>query len=202
LTPAEHQNHASEPSNGWQYHPIPCDNLLDVCREMICHSLEIGLPLRGALALGEAVLHRERGVYLGQPLIDAARMEHTQRIIGASFTRSFMDQIVPQRYLVPFDAHLKDVRDGLFQGNVLDWPRHWRATRKTEVREVIRALNAVPPATAYYDNTLRMVDASDAQATMFDGSEDTRIRSVYPQFSAPELSLRARAVRRIPINPK
>jgi hypothetical protein len=199
LTPAERQRRASEPGDGWQYHPIPCDNLLDVCNEMICHSLEIGLPLRGALALGEAVLHGERGVYLGQPLIDAARMEHSQRIIGASFTRSFMNQIVPQRYLVPFDSHLKDVRDGMFQGNILDWPRHWRATRKTDAREVIRTLNTLPSATAYYDNTLRMIDASDAREGMFDGPEETRIRSAYPQFSAPELSLRARAVRRIPV---
>ena len=49
LTPAERQRHASGPGDGWQYHPIPCDNLLDVCNEMICHSLKIGLPLRGAL---------------------------------------------------------------------------------------------------------------------------------------------------------
>ncbi|QBL80063.1 hypothetical protein EYA82_19900 [Burkholderia pseudomallei] len=69
-------------------------------------------------------------MYLGQPLIDAARMEHSQRIIGASFTRSFMKQIVPPRYLAPFDKHLKNARDDLFQGSVLDWPRHWRATRK------------------------------------------------------------------------
>ena len=200
LTPAERHRRTSEPGGGWQYHPIPCDNLLDVCNEMICHSLEIGLPLRGALALGEAVLHGERGVYLGQPLIDGARMEHSQRIIGASFTRSFMNQIVPQRYLVPFDTHLKDVRDGLFQGNILDWPRHWRATRKTDARDVIRTLNTLPSATAYYDNTLRMIDASDAREGMFDGPEETRICSAYAQFSAPELSLRARAVRRIPVN--
>ena len=199
LTPAERQRRTSEPGGGWQYHPIPCDNLLDVCNEMICHSLEIGLPLRGALALGEAVLHGERGVYLGQPLIDGARMEHSQRIIGASFTRSFMNQIVPQRYLVPFDTHLKDVRDGLFQGNILDWPRHWRATRKTDAREVIRTLNTLPSATAYYDNTLRTINAFDAREGMFDRPEETRICSAYPQFSAPELSLRARAVRRIPV---
>ncbi|MFP3562872.1 hypothetical protein SB772_01175 [Paraburkholderia sp. SIMBA_030] len=200
LTPAERERRASEPAGGWQYHPIPCDNLLDICNEMICHSLEIGLPLRGALALGEAVLNSERGVYLGQPLIDATRMEHSQRIIGASFTRSFMNQIVPERYLVPFDAHLKDVLNDLFQGSVLYWPRHWRATRKTDVREVVRALNTLPSATAYYDNTLRLVDASEARAGVFDGSEEPRICGAYPQFSAPELSLRACAVRRIRVN--
>lgn len=200
LAPAERERLASEPAEGWLYHPIPCDNLLDICNEMICHSLEIGLPLRGALALGEAVLHAKRGVYLGQPLIDAARMEHSQRIIGASFTRSFMNQIIPERYLVPFEAHLKEVRDGLFQGNVLDWPRHWRATRKTDVREVVRALNTLPSTTAYYDNTLRMVDASEARADMFKRPEEMLLGNAYPQFSTQELALRACAVRRIPAN--
>lgn len=198
LTPAERERRASEPAEGWLYHPIPCDNLLDVCNEMICHSLEIGLPLRGALALGEAVLHIERGVYLGQPLIDAARMEHSQRIIGASFTRSFMKQIVPPRYRVPFDKHLKDARDDLFQGSVLDWPRHWRATRKADLRETIRSLNTLPAAAAYYNNTLCMIDASDARAEMSDGSEEAPLGSVYPQFSTKELALRACAVKRIP----
>ncbi|MFM0046277.1 hypothetical protein [Paraburkholderia sediminicola] len=200
LTPAERERRASEPAHGWQYHPIPCDNLLDVCNEMICHSLEIGLPLRGALALGEAVLHKERCVYLGQPLIDAARMEHSQRIIGASFTRSFMNQIVPPRYLVPFDKHLKDARDGLFQGSVLDWPRHWRATRKTDLREIIRSLNTLAAAAAYYDNTLCMIDASDARADLFKGPGETPLGSDYPQFAAKELALRACAVKRIPAN--
>ncbi|RDU99752.1 hypothetical protein [Trinickia dinghuensis] len=197
LAPAERERLASEPAEGWLYHPIPCDNLLDICNEMICHSLEIGLPLRGALALGEAVLHNERGVYLGQPLIDAARMEHSQRIIGASFTRSFMNQIVPPRYLVPFDKHLKDARDDLFQGSVLDWPRHWRTTRKSDLRETIRSLNTLPAAAAYYDNTLCMLDASDARAEMFDGPAEAPLGSVYPQFSTKELALRACAVRRI-----
>jgi len=48
-------------------------------------SIEIGLPLRGAFSMGEAVLHLDRGVFLGQPIIDTARLEHTQLCIGASF---------------------------------------------------------------------------------------------------------------------
>ncbi|CAJ3681743.1 hypothetical protein [Burkholderia pseudomallei] len=197
LAPAERERRASEPAEGWLYHPIPCDNLLDICNEMICHSLEIGLPLRGALALGEAVLHIECGVYLGQPLIDAARMEHSQRIIGASFTRSFMKQIVPPRYLAPFDKHLKNARDDLFQGSVLDWPRHWRATRKADLRAIIRSLNTLPAAADIYDNTLCLIDVSEASAEMFDRPEDMRLGNAYPQFSTKELALRACAVKRI-----
>ncbi|WP_414442475.1 hypothetical protein [Burkholderia sp. 22PA0106] len=197
LTPAEREKRASGPSDGWKYHPMPCDGLLDACNELMCRSLEIGLPLRGALALGDAVLDQERGIYLGQPLIDAARMEHSQRLIGVSFTRSFMSQVVPPRYLVPFDIHLKDANSPLFQGNVLDWPRHWRATRKTDAREIVNELNSAPSAAIYYDNTLRLIDASDDRAGKFESAEEIRVCDTYPQFSQPELALRARAVRRV-----
>lgn len=143
---------------------------------------------------------KEHNVYLGPPLIDAARMEHSQRIIGASFTSSFMNQIVPPKYLVSFEKHLKKDGGDLFEGHVLDWPRHWRATRKTDLRELIRAFSP-PPATAdIYDNTLCLIDASDARASMFDGPDEMPLGKTYPQFSTKELALRACAVRRVPAN--
>lgn len=199
LTNEERLQKAREPKEGWKYHTIPCDNLLDVCNEILCRSLEVGLPLRGALALGEAVLHLDKGIFLGQPLIDAARMEVAQLLIGASFTSSFMGQIVPPRYVVPFNTHLKNACEGLFEGHVLDWPRHWRKTRNKELRKVIQSLNTSPAASAYYENTLRLIEASEARANCFSSVEETSIRRTYSQFSPEEIQLRARAVRRVPI---
>lgn len=198
LTSEDRLQRAREPKEGWKYHPIPCDNLLDVCNEVLCHSLEIGLPLRGALALGEAVLHIDKGIFLGQPLIDAARMEAAQLLIGASFTSSFMGQIIPPRYVLPFNTHLKSVCEGLFAGNVLDWPRHWHKTRNEDLRKVIQSLNTNPATSVYYENTLRLIEASEARANCFSSIEDTSIRRTYPQFSSEEIELRARAVRRVP----
>jgi hypothetical protein len=199
LSPEERARRASEPGEGWKYHPVPCDNFLDLCNELLCHSLEIGLPLRGALAMGEAVLHLDRRIFLGQPLIDAARMEHSQQLIGASYTSSFMNQIVPKRYMVPFTEHLKSANVSQFQGNVLDWPRHWRTTRKTDPRQIVSALNTFPPANTYYENTIRMIDAADALANQYQAPEDIAIRKTYPQFASEQLVLHARAVRRVPI---
>lgn len=201
LTPEEHQQRASDAKEGWKYHFIPCDNLLNACNEVICHSLEVGLPLRGAFAMGEAVLHIDRGVFLGQPLIDAARMESAQKLIGASFTASFMEQVVPSRYLLPFNRHLKNVREGLFEGRVLDWPRHWRATRTDDVRNIVQLLNTHPAASAYCENTLLLVEASEERAANTPAALHESIRAEYPQFSSPEIQLRARAVRRVPVTP-
>lgn len=201
LTPEELQQRASDPKEGWKYHFIPCDNLLDACNEVICHSLEVGLPLRGAFAMGEAVLHIDRGVFLGQPLIDAARMESAQKIIGASFTSSFMEQIVPSRYLLPFNNHLKNVQEGLFEGHVLDWPRHWRATRTDDVRNVVQYLNTQAAENTCYENTLLLIDASEMRNANIQAAPHASVRAEYPQFSSTEIQLRARAVRRIPIKP-
>lgn len=81
---------AADHAIGWMYHAIPCERFLEACSELICHALEIGLPLRGALAMGPAILDEKRRIFLGQPLIDAARAEKGQRIVGASLSPSFM----------------------------------------------------------------------------------------------------------------
>jgi len=48
------QELSSNPADGWAYFPVPPDNFLDVCNDLICRSLEVGLPLRGAIAVGDA----------------------------------------------------------------------------------------------------------------------------------------------------
>ena len=51
------------------------DSFLEVCSEIMCHAIEIGLPLRGGISTGNAILEQANGIYLGQPIIDAARIE-------------------------------------------------------------------------------------------------------------------------------
>src|ERR1700692_4358412 len=49
--------------------------------EAVCFGLEIGLPLRGAIAVGETVLDSTSGVFLGEPLVEVARTERIQQWI-------------------------------------------------------------------------------------------------------------------------
>jgi hypothetical protein len=194
----ERQLRGQDPEQGWRYHPVPCDNFLDLCNEVICRSVEIGLPLRGALSLGEAVLHLERSVFLGQPLIDTARLEHTQLCIGASFANPFMQQIVPKRYSLPFTAHFKEDAPANFSGSVLDWPRHWRKTREGGLIEALDTLDMDTQFSPYYKKTAEIVRASQAVAHLFEAKEETFVTKVYPQFSSPLLKLSVRAVRSEP----
>lgn len=199
LTPEERSKRAADPAHGWAYHTVPCDNLMDLSNEIVCRGIEIGLPLRGALAMGEGVFNLDHGVFMGAPLIEAVRMESAQQFIGASCMESFMHQVVPERYTVPMRSHLKPEPVENYSGLVLDWPRHWRVTRKESLREAVNLLNTVPAASIYYENTMKLIDASEQMEESRGPSPGHLVRGTYPQFSSPDLVLPARAVRRVPI---
>jgi hypothetical protein len=57
------------------------------------------LPLRGRMAVGEAILDKTNGVHLGVPLVEVARLERAQEWIGCSVGPSFG---VP-----PYNIHAK-----------------------------------------------------------------------------------------------
>ncbi|PYP85853.1 MAG: hypothetical protein DMF61_14935 [Blastocatellia bacterium AA13] len=74
----------------WQ----PLDRLLaqpfvSRCADMVAAALQMEMPLRGAIALGPAELDKDANVYLGEPLIEAARLESQQEWIGAAFGAFF-----------------------------------------------------------------------------------------------------------------
>jgi hypothetical protein len=198
-SPQELAQLAQTPGEGWKAHPVPCDNFLDACNELICHSLEIGLPLRGAVAAGLAVIDEPNRLFLGVPIVDAARMERAQRLIGASLTDSFVKQHVPKRYALPFTEHLKQDHFAPWGGLVLDWPRHWRNTRRSNPAEQVRALNLDSRHSAYYDKTLDVIAYSQRFASEHQQERDISIRAQYSQFADPDLKVSARAVRRVPI---
>lgn len=199
-TAEERKNLGQNEEIGWMYHPVPSDNFLDTCNEMICRSVEIGLPLRGAISMGEAILHIDRGIYLGQPLIDTSGLEREQLCIGVSFARPFMEQIVPKRYAIPFDSHFKAEVPLAYSGSILDWPRHWRNTRKQDLVESVRSLDRDTHFKKYYDKTIETIEASAKISHQFEKDEDTFITKVYPQFSSKKLRAHVRAVRKVLLN--
>jgi hypothetical protein len=199
----ECRRRATNPSDGWIYHPTPCDNFLDVCNDLMCRGLEAGLPLRGAISVGNAVLDQERNIFLGQPIVDAASLEGEHQLIGASFCRSATTQTIPARFALQFDRHIKDGHKGLWGGLMLDWPRHWRRTRSADLAQTVRSLNKDQAHSHYYDNTLDLVAFSQQFAGRFESIDEASIRTLYEPFSWSNtaLSIHARAVRRAPVDP-
>lgn len=198
----ECKNRMGAAADGWVYHPVPCDNFLDVCNDLICRGLEVGLPLRGGIAVGSAVLDQGRNMFLGQPIVEAARLEKVHNFIGTSFCASAIAQLIPERYVLHFSQHIKEKNRPLWGGVTLDWPRHWRRTRTDELARHIALLNTDPQYSSYYENTHDLVVTSEQYAGQYEGEGETSIRSVYEQFSWSNdtLLVRAHAVRRVPVD--
>ncbi len=167
----------------WLFQPIPCDAFLETCNELMCRSLQVGLPLRGALAVGDAILDKERNIFLGQSIIDANLLERGQKFIGAGMCPSFANQTIPKRFSLAFSQQLKKDATEKASGLVLDWPRHWRNTRSIDLKQVVRSMNADDGFSDYYQNTLASIEQSETFAKDFEPGKVCPIRSNYEQFS-------------------
>ena len=144
--------------------PVPCDAFLNICNEILCQSIEVGLPLRGALAMGKAHISEEKHIYLGLPFVETARLEKGQEFIGSSPCRSFNEQPIPPNYILPYKSHLKENAANQTSGSVLDWPRHWRDTRDSDASEFITDMyeeaggeNLPESVKIKYKNTLKLI---------------------------------------------
>jgi hypothetical protein len=135
--------------------------------EFFCDVLELRIPLRGGIAVGEARMDKSKRTYLGIPLNEAAEVENAQKWIGVSFGPSFAcspynSLFEPEQVLV-FRRHRKSGSENLVPGLVLDWPRRWRDTKQMPPQQQIAQLNVDPnPKFAdYYANTIDFVNFSE-----------------------------------------
>ena len=137
------------------YSKIALPSFTHCIAEAICFGLETELPLRGAIAVGEAILDEDNGVFLGKPLVEVARTERTQRWIGASFGPSFSAPGFNDGFhlhtILPYKSHYKDRTSEYATGMTVDWPRRWRESRKSDPRPILQSLNRDPAFSGYYD---------------------------------------------------
>ena len=142
-----------------------------MCCALMCESVRVGLPVRGALSVGEAIMDSSSGVFLGMPLVEAARMEAAQRWLGVSFGHSFSrepyNRQFDARLVMPYSQHFKDEQVRQTPHLVLDWPRHWRQEKFGDLPAAISTLDIEPPFHDYYANTLAFVTHSEQQHDWF-----------------------------------
>lgn len=172
----------------WSSYPTPCDPFIQVCNELICRSLELGLPLRGALSTGDCYFDFDKHIYIGKPIVEASELEKLQRIIGASFCNSFEEQIIPKRFFCNMDDYIKKEFDGekidpskYTRQNVLNWPRYWKETRGSDALEVIENID-FGEHDDIKKNTIRLIEKSQSQNHLFTNEEDVEIANVYKDY--------------------
>jgi len=85
-------------------HPMFAGPFLQRCADLVCEGLLAGIPLRGAVSLGEGYMHKRSGTYIGSMVVEAARLEAAQNWIGAGFAPSatwpnFMAEVSPTQII-------------------------------------------------------------------------------------------------------
>jgi hypothetical protein len=143
--------------------PFAAD-FVERCGDLICEGLAMGVPLRGALTLGDAVLDEESRFFIGEPIIEAANLEKGQNWVGLTLGNSaiwsaFLAQLHGTsiiEYPPPMKESLKEYASPI----VIDWPRRWRNRHGSCPSEKLRTLNTDPRFTTYWDNSIAFAQYS------------------------------------------
>lgn len=136
------------------------------CMDIFIEAIKRGIPLRGAISRGTAIMNEEDKLYLGKPIVEAARAETAQNWLGIGLTSSCQKAALSEAWLLlPYDEHIKETfknnnREPLFTNCVLDWPKYWRKTQSEDVISFIEKMNDVPAFSLYYDNAVKFVNYS------------------------------------------
>lgn len=148
-----------------KYDVFRMEVFLSCMSELLCDSIEIGLPLRGSVSVGQVIIDKEKGIYLGQPIIAAARAESVQKWIGITMSKTFDKAPYCGGFkadvILQYDKHLKDGGKDKVIPLAIDFPRFWRTKRQTSIVDAINKLNSDLNFAEYYNNTLDFVKYSE-----------------------------------------
>lgn len=158
---------------GTQYCPIFFQShaiylsYLQTCMEFFCQAILAGIPLRGCVSTGMALMDQDKAIYFGNSLVEAARGESAQDAIGIAFGRSFNNyHPVYHDYFIPYLGHMKQNQDKtkFLSPMVLDWPRYWRHSstfKKYSLSDCIKNMNTNSEYSKYYDKAIKFVEFSE-----------------------------------------
>jgi hypothetical protein len=143
------------------------------CADMVSEALRMGLPLRGALAAGPAVMHSGTGTYVGAPIVEAARLEQAQDWLGVSLGASMLADDISREFdpnlVLPYAVPFKRGKVRVSANLALDWPRRFRARYGTDPIDAVRAVDRSPLHHLYYDNAVKFAEFSAGPIFRSDG---------------------------------
>ncbi|HVT15204.1 MAG TPA: hypothetical protein VHQ90_03350 [Thermoanaerobaculia bacterium] len=143
------------------------------CADMVCEALKMELPLRGALAVGPAVMHTRTGTFVGAPVVEASRLEQSQDWLGVSLGASMLAADVSREFdphlVVPYSVPFKKGMERVSADLALDWPSRFRARYGTDPVEAIRTVDRSPMYRLYYANAVKFSEFSAGPVFRSDG---------------------------------
>ena len=168
----------------------------EVCSEIFIEALKRRIPLRGAITQGSAIMDEEKKIYIGKPIVEAARLEASQNWLGVSlglscgriypteaqYLRYYTKQYKKELLDKPIECEMEiegEVGKAIIGwGNIassaaLDWPRHWKDTEKGNPIDIISEMNIDPKYSAYYENTIEFIKHSNETPDILKDVEET-----------------------------
>lgn len=141
---------------------------LEKCCIIFCEALKRGIPLRGVISCGMAIMDEEHHIFLGKPIAEAAKAEPHQNWLGVGIGRT-INTIHPMdmRYILPYFKHFKSDKEELLNGWVLDWPSWWRENEKDDVIQIVKNMNTDVAFESYYNNCISFIEASKQREDMW-----------------------------------
>jgi len=136
---------------------------VQTCMNVFCEALDKGIPLRGCISMGEAIMDKEKGHYVGEPLTESAKGEAAQKWIGVSFGESFFRApCFDCKMLIPYTYHIKPTGTNKISNLAVDWPRYWREHKSgIDPIDTLNKLNDKPKFSDYYTNAIDFVRFSE-----------------------------------------
>jgi hypothetical protein len=146
------------------YEPLRLPAFLNMCSQLMCYCVDLGIPLRGGIGVGDAYMDKEKNIFLGPALIDAYLAESAGQWVGVSVGNTFSaDEYrgpFDPRTLLPYRSHQNPGREYKLDGLVLDWPRLWRTQKDDDLVAALRRMDTDPAFTRYYDNAVAFAQHS------------------------------------------
>ncbi len=160
------------------YHPRDFQSLCYSTMEVLCKAIEIGLPLRGSISVGEAILDKKRQHFVGKPIVSAAEAEKAQKWIGVTLSKEFREPPFNGSFsaacFMPYEKHLKEGTLSAVTPLVLDYPRWWRKSREPSIYEAISRLDTDPKFSCYYQNALEFAHYSATNSRWWESHQSYR----------------------------
>ncbi|MCL2035029.1 MAG: hypothetical protein FWG94_09910 [Oscillospiraceae bacterium] len=163
-------------------------NFLEISMEFFCQAVISGIPLRGCISTGLATLDTHRSVFVGSPLVEAARGESGQDSIGFAYGKSFNNyHPVWNKYHIPYEKHKKPPsKDTLhLSPMVVDYPRYWREHHPDkDFVQLITQMNVKlnpeqkPNISKYYDNAIEFFQFSNGHENWLAEVDKDNIKSI------------------------
>jgi len=159
-------------------HPSALHVFLDAVQWFFCKALQNGIPLRGAIATGDAYMDKEKKVYFGTAFNEAAEAESAQDSIGIAYATNKYPPLLTG-YTIPYKKHIKEKRENLVTKRVVNWCNFWDDNKDFSSDDVIEKIRSMRNENfpKYYDNAIDFVNFSRAHKQWWLEIDESDIRS-------------------------